>query len=289
MTLEKASAKLLESLRQKANRRTTSPKATQDWERIIQWEIDRIPSFWKVTNGGIQTSEVHDPQIVLRCTYQTLEKLVSGELPFFIAIWATGELQYEGSFADAMRLGYIFLTDKRGRRVVFLAHCFLNMNTRFPGGCAFEGATIPLIETLLQSGVGIVQMPCPEFLCLGLEKERYGELSETELRQCFRRLAEGVVDQIAAYVENGYKVAGIIGMNPSPSCGVEITKGQGTMLGKDRDTSEKEGSGVFIEELKGLATERNLENLPFFGIRRMLPGEGGLHERLGAVQQRLLR
>ena len=256
MASEKASAELLESLRQKANQRTASPKATQDWERVIRWEIDCIPSFWIVTNGGIQISEPNDSQIVLKCTHQTLEKLVSGELPFFVAIWATGELQYRGSFADAMRLGYIFLTDKRGRRVVFLAHCFLNMNTRFPGGCAFEGATIPLIETLLQSGVGIVQMPCPEFLCLGLEKEQYGELSEKELRGCFRRLAAGVVDQMGAYVENGHEVAGIIGMNPSPSCGVEITKGKGTMLGKDGDTSEKEGSGVFIEELKVLAKER---------------------------------
>ena len=94
---------------------------------------------------------------------------------------------------------------------------------------------------------------------------------------------------MAAYVENGHEVTGIVGMNPSPSCGVEITKGKGTMLGKNRDTSEKEGPSVFIEELKVLTKERGLETLPFFGIRRMLPGEGGLQERLGAVQQRLVK
>jgi predicted secreted protein len=280
---------LLEALRQRANQRTGSPRATEDWNRIIGWEINGDRFFWTIRDGSIVESGPAEPQIVLRCTHETLARLTSGELPFFIAIWATGDIEYEGSFADAFRLGYIFLSDRRGRRVVFLAHCFLNANTRFPGGCAFEGATVPLIEALLETGVGIVQMPCAEFLCLGLEKPLYGELSEEELRECFRRLAAGVMDQVEAYLENGYEVAGIIGMNPSPSCGVEITKGKGTMLGLDRDTSEKAGPGVFIEELQGLARDRGLENLPFFGVRRMLPGEGGLEERLEDMRQRLSR
>ena len=61
------------------------------------------------------------------------------------------------------------------------------------------------------------------------------------------------------------------------------------MLGVDRDTAEKAGPGVFIEELQGLALDRGLENLPFFGVRRMLPGEGGLEERLEDMRQRLSR
>lgn len=283
------SVELLQTLRQRANERTGSPLATKDWSRVIRWEIDGNSYFWRVENGTFVESEAGEAQIVLKCTDETLKKLTSGELPFFIAIWATGDITYEGSFADAFRLGYIFLSDRRGRRVVFIAHCFLNANTRFPDGCAFEGATVPLIEALLETGVGIVQMPCAEFLCLGLEKHLYGELSEGELRECFRRLAAGVMDQVEAYLENGYEVAGIIGMNPSPSCGVEITKGKGTMLGLDRDTSEKAGPGVFIEELQGLARDRGLENLPFFGVRRMLPGEGGLEERLEEVTRRLAR
>ncbi|MBW1697670.1 MAG: hypothetical protein JRH18_12525 [Deltaproteobacteria bacterium] len=289
MNQKTASTDLLECLRHMANQRITASRKKHNWQRIIRWKVDGITSFWKATPSGIQNSEPEQPQIVLRCTRRTLEKIVRRELPFFIAIWATGDLQYQGSFSDAMRLGYIFLTDNRGRRVVFLAHCFLNTNTRFPGGCAFEGATVPLIETLLNSGLGIVQMPCPEFLCLGLEKEKFGELSESELRACFRKLAEDVVRQIAAYVECGHEVAGIIGMNPSPSCGVEITKGKGTMLGKDRDASEKDGSGVFIEELKSIAAERGLADLPFFGVRRILPGEGGIKQRLEAVQRRLAK
>ena len=115
---------------------------------------------------------------------------------------------------------------------------------------------------------------------MGLEKERYGEIPASELRDCFRNIAVGVVDQIEAYLKLGYEISGIIGMNPSPSCGVEASKGKGTMLGLDRDTSENEESGVFIEELMGLVEQRGIQDLPFFGIRRLLLGEEGIDSRI---------
>jgi predicted secreted protein len=170
---------------------------------------------------------------------------------------------------------------------VFLTHCFLNINTRFPQGCAFAGANVPLVSTLLKHDLGIIQMPCPEFLCMGLEKEFYGEIPESELRDCFRNIAVGVVDQIEAYLELGYEITGIIGMNPSPSCGVEFSKGKGTMLGLDRDTSEVEESGVFIEELMALAKQRGFDDLHFFGIRRILPGEDGIDEQIKTLESHM--
>lgn len=277
----------LETLRNMANRRTHSPLTTTDWSRLICWHIGDADFYWRVVDGQLIESSSGSADIILTCGPETLERLAGGELPLFIAMWATGEVAFEASFADAFRLGYIFLSDRRGRRIVFLAHCFLNANTRFPGGCAFSGATEPLIQVLLDSGVGIVQMPCPEFLCMGLEKHLYGEMPEKELRDCFRAQAKTVIDQAEEYLANGYEIAGIIGMNPSPSCGVEITKGKGTMLGVNRDTSEVEDSGVFIEELKLEALDRGLIDLPFFGVRRMLPGESGLEERLEEVGRRL--
>jgi predicted secreted protein len=241
-----------------------------------------------VAEGIIHHSEPKPAQITLTCDLPALEKILAGELEFFVALWATGEIAFEGSFADAFRLGYIFLNDRRRKRVVFLAHCFLNCNPRFPGGCAHDGATVPLIQTLLECGVGIVQMPCPEFLCLGLEKRLYGELEEFELRRCFRNLAAGVIDQMEEYLANGHRVLGIIGMNPSPSCGVEVTKGKGTMLGIDAGTSEREGPGVFMEEMQKIAKARGLDTLPYFGVRRVLPGESGMESRLEEVRQRLI-
>ena len=75
-------------------------------------------------------------------------------------------------------------------------------------------------------------------------------------------------------------------MNPSPSCGVETTKGKGTMLGLDRDTSEHAEPGVFIEELTRLIQERGLPLPPIFGVRRTLPGEGGLDKQLQQLRER---
>ena len=287
MTDSDSPLKHLDEMRERANCTEDSLLLLKDWNRIIRWEIDGDQYLWRVEKGSIHDTGTEKWDINIRCTRETLRRLSSQELGFFIALWATDDVQFEGSFSDALRLGYIFLNDNRSRRVVFLAHCFLNMNTRFPGGSAYRGATEPLIEVLLNSGAGIVQMPCPEFLCLGLAKQLYGELPEKSLRECFRKLAEGVVDQMQDYLELGYEIMGVIGMNPSPSCGVEITKGKGTMLGLDRDASEKEGSGVFIEELQNALEVRGLERIPFFGIRRMLPGESGLDKRLSVLQEKL--
>ena len=280
-------SQLLIKLLERVNRQAETPLRLADWFKSIKWVVDGEAFFWEVRAGLLHEADAREADIVLNCTQETLYAVVDRRLPLFIAIWATGDIQFQGSFADAYRLGYLFLDDSRKRKVVFITHCFLNINTRFPQGCAFSGANAPMINTLLKYDLGIIQMPCPEFLCLGLEKELYGEIPEGELRDCYRNIAAGVVDQIEAYLGLGYKITGIIGMNPSPSCGVEVSKGKGTMLGLDRDTSEKEESGVFIEELMTLASQRGIVNLSFFGIRRVLPGEDGIDNQIRTLESHL--
>jgi len=204
-----------------------------------------------------------------------------------VAVWGTGDIQFEGGFGDAYRMGYVFLDDKRQRRVIFISHCWLNINTRFPQGAAFPGANEPLIKTLLDSGVGIIQMPCPEYEVLGLEKYDYGEIILEPLRSKFREVAQIVVKQIKDYLALGFDVVGIMGMNPSPSCGVDQTKGKGTMLGTSRDTSEVNDSGIFIDELKKLLQENGRSDIPIFAIRRLMIGESGLEERLEELRAHL--
>lgn len=80
------------------------------------------------------------------------------------------------------------------------------------------------------------------------------------------------------------KVIGILGMNPSPSCGVEITKGKDSMLGRGGDLCERNESGAFIEELRKILTERGLNTIPVYGFRRLLPGEAGATERLAKLR-----
>jgi predicted secreted protein len=213
--------------------------------------------------------------------------VANGSLPFFIGLWGTGEIQFDGSFSDAYRLGYIFLSDKRDRRVIFISHCWLNINTRFPEGCAFRGANEPLIKTLLDEGLGVIQMPCPEFETLGLEKHLYGEITGEDLRTGFRKTAQTVARQIVDYQKHGYEIVGVLGMNPSPSCGVDAAKGKETMLGSGRDISEKRERGIFIEELQKLLHKKGISSINFFGIRRMLVGEAGLEDRLDYLKSQI--
>ena len=54
------------------------------------------------------------------------------------------------------------LKDARGNEVVFVSHCLLDENVRYLGG-AFHSGAVPEMLPVVQSGVGIYQMPCPEW------------------------------------------------------------------------------------------------------------------------------
>ena len=279
-------ATAVELLRTRVNEQELTGHRLSNWTKTVSWCVDDDCYLW-TSNGSEFEPGSGAADITLRLSAKVLSQIVENEVPFFIALWATGEIVFEGSFSDAYHLGYLFLSDNRSRKVVFLAHCFMNMNARFPEGAAYPGVCAPLVQTLMDAGVGIIQMPCPEFRCLGAEKELYGELSPDELRSCFRKMATEVVDDVQAYLNAGFQIAGIIGMNPSPSCGVEVTKGKETMLGTGRSTGEKTGSGVFIEEMINVAESRGLLDLPVFGVRRMLRGESGMDERLADLRRKL--
>lgn len=67
--------------------------------------------------------------------------------------------------------GGIFLfTDKRSRRLVLAAHCLLNQNAISDGTADYPGTHEEVARLLLEEGVGILQLPCPELCCLGLDR-----------------------------------------------------------------------------------------------------------------------
>jgi predicted secreted protein len=131
------------------------------------------------------------------------------------------------------------ISDERGRRVIFVAHCLLNENTRYLGGARRAGAVSEVVRPILDQGIGIVQLPCPEqhawggvlkrrlLLFYGSEgKLRYrlrGILLPIMLwytRRIYRRLARQTAKQICDYQRSGIEVVGIVGVDASPSCGV---------------------------------------------------------------------
>jgi hypothetical protein len=56
------------------------------------------------------------------------------------------------------------LEDERSKRVIFVSHCLLNENTRYPGGAFRRGCVDELVDSFQQEGLGIYQMRCPELL-----------------------------------------------------------------------------------------------------------------------------
>ena len=133
------------------------------------------------------------------------------------------------------------LADERGNTAVFVSHCLLDENVRYLGG-AFHSGAIPEAVPLIQSGVGICQMPCPEMRAWGGVHKRlmlraYG-LRDTRLyplrhvllrlfrlytRYRYRRLARSVAHEIQQYRDAGITVVGVVGIGASPSCGVTTT------------------------------------------------------------------
>lgn len=145
--------------------------------------------------------------------------------------------------------------DARSKSVVFVAHCILNQNAISDGTAPFPGCIGEVLKVLMASEAGVIQMPCPELHCLGLDRGNVNgsrvpvveentrirkQLCQKASIQKVVQLAEQVVYQILEYRKHGFDIKGIVGINRSPSCGVETTS---------KNNREVDGRGVFIEAL----------------------------------------
>lgn len=167
--------------------------------------------------------------------------------------------------------------DVRSKKVVFIAHCILNQNAISDGTASFAGTNETIVRLLLESKVGIVQMPCPEMNCLGLDRgdpdgakrpllEENSRIRRSLLTQTgAQRVLEALVHQVAylaeEYLKHGFTILGVIGVNRSPSCGVETTSADG---------AEVAAEGVFLHALKQEFSRRGIET-PFAGIKDSEP------------------
>lgn len=161
-------------------------------------------------------------------------------------------------------------TDGRSKKVIFLAHCLLNQNAI--STAVYPAAFQELVQLLLDREVGIVQMPCPELCCLGLDRgdvhgaERPVVEENTRIRRAMEKdgprqkreaLADLVAEQVQEYHKHGFQVLGIVGANRSPNCGVETTS--------DFDR-EVEGRGAFMEAIAQRLEAAGI-SVPMLGLK----------------------
>ncbi len=166
---------------------------------------------------------------------------------------------------------YPAVRDKRSEKLIFLSHCCLNQNAKVRGIAQYPGAIQPLVELLLENGVGMYQMPCPEMTYLG--NMRWGQVKDQYNNPMFRRhcqrLAEGVVDMAQNYIQCGYQVLGFVMMDGSPVCGLNRTPRPkndvlwGGMAWYVPESEYLPGQGNFCEVLQDDLQKRGLMNLPF--------------------------
>lgn len=155
------------------------------------------------------------------------------------------------------------------RRLILLAHCLLNGSAKLRGNDA-PAVLEPLVLPLIREGFGVIQLPCPETTYLGLR--RWGMTSEQydtpPFRRHCRRILEPLLDQVEDSLREGFRVAGVVGPEGSPSCGVGCTCG-GFCGGEPAEGVPEArripGPGVFMDQLRLCLEERGLF-LPFAGV-----------------------
>lgn len=200
------------------------------------------------------------------------------------------------------------LEDRRSRKVVLLAHCILNENTRYLGGACRAGCIREILDSCMDAEVGIVQMPCPEqrawggvlkrhLLWLwGMKTRPFSTLLEALFplmllytRWVYGRLARQVARQLQDYVESGCSVVAVVGIDGSPSCGVTRTmslkRAFRELCSLDVETAtsddmnaivqscQADGSGLFVGLLRRELKKRGV-NASFLGHDLMTELQG---------------
>lgn len=126
---------------------------------------------------------------------------------------------------------------------VLCSPCVLNPTVRARGITKQSDLDLfaKVIERCDRFGIGIVPLPCPETLYLGLDREPgtfLERLNTPEFSRLMDQLERGVKDIVR---ERGQPLC-IIGVNSSPTCGVTATY-YGEEPGKP---AKREGRGVFL-------------------------------------------
>lgn len=157
------------------------------------------------------------------------------------------------------------MTDIRSHRIVFLAHCLLNQNAKVAGIATHPGIFTPLIATLEEAGVGIIQLPCPELMHLGPSRpfgtDTVEQYDTPEYRALCLDIAKSTTALAASYLKAGYRIVCVLGVEGSPSCSVSRAP---HLVSKDQSQLQP-GSGIFMEILEEQLRVDGL-SIPLLGI-----------------------
>lgn len=130
---------------------------------------------------------------------------------------------------------------QRSKKIMITAHCILNQNTVIEGEARALGAVPSVLKWISNEGYGVVQLPCPEYTFLGLDRPpmTYEQYDNAQYRNHCREILQPIIEQLQGYQNHGYEIVGSVGIQSSPSC--------------------DQSKGVFFEEFQALLRERNIK------------------------------
>jgi predicted secreted protein len=165
-----------------------------------------------------------------------------------------------------MRIPKIQVPDQRSKKFIFIPFCLICQAFQAQGivRYGYAASIKPVIDEILQHGINIIQMPCPESQFggyeNGLRRDPKGieQYDTPEFRELCQRLASETTEIIKAILANGYEVVAILGMEYSPSCSTRLQYSTKGVFHRP---------GIFIEALQDRLAKERIE-LPFIGINR---------------------
>lgn len=170
----------------------------------------------------------------------------------------------------------------RNKKILLLSHCIFNVNSKVNKIANYGGCLQELVTPLIQKGYGFIQLPCPELLSYGVK--RWGQVKQQFDTPYFRKhcetLLEPIIQQLLDYTNNNYEISGCIGVDGSPSCGINHTCKACNWEGEINENfslenilnslNKVEEKGVFMEVFENLLIENRL-HLDFYAINEANP------------------
>ncbi len=169
------------------------------------------------------------------------------------------------------------------QKILFVAHCILNTCSKVvmyntEEMAREEALRKELLIRAIEGDVQLVQLPCPEQSLYG--SCRWGHTGNQFDNPYFRSHCRGILAPILLDLEEytshpeRFEVLGIVGIDGSPSCGVDYTCSGpwgGNLSGRDDleavigDVTLVPGPGIFIQELIALLERSGLQT-PLVGL-----------------------
>lgn len=169
------------------------------------------------------------------------------------------------------------------QKILFVSHCLFNDGTKLKNQNPTEmeeerREKRKLLHALLDAGIELVQLPCPEFILYGAN--RWGHASSQFDTAFFRNESKNMLKPFLLQIEEysshpeRFEILGIVGINGSPSCGVRFTydgEWGGEFSGNPhlQDTlaslKKEEKPGVFLKVFMEMLEERGYK-IPFYSF-----------------------